>query len=110
MDKPMNSRYVYTFEDGTTTEMTLSFYGLYMLKSKNKNLYDRHNRIMAHMGKQKDDSYDELDSVLALYTAYVCANLNDIENVMTEEEFILKCGSDRVAVAKAIKALFQPKN
>lgn len=109
MDKPMNTKYVYTFEDGTTTEMTLAFYVLYMLKSKNRTLYDRHNKIMARMGNRKNDEYDEIDSVLILYTAYVCAHLND-ESIMTEEEFLIKCGSDRKAVGAAVKALLQPKN
>ena len=80
-----------------------------MLKSKNRTLYDRHNKIMARMGNRKNDEYDEIDSVLILYTAYVCAHLND-ESIMTEEEFLIKCGSDRKAVGAAVKALLQPKN
>lgn len=109
MDKPLNTKYVYTFEDDTTTEMTLAFYLLYQLRSKNRSLYDRHNKIMARMGNRKEDEYDEIDSVLILYTAYVCAHLND-ESIMTEEEFLIKCGSDRKAVGAAVKALLNPKN
>lgn len=110
MDKPLNTKYVFEFEDGSTTELTLAFYFLYMLKSKNKALYDRHNQTMARMGNRKETDYDELDSVMILYTAYVCAHIDDFDNLMSEEEFLMKCGSDRVAVAQAVKALVQPKN
>ncbi len=108
-NKSLNTKYVFEFADGTTTEMTLSFYHLYMLKNKNKALYDRHNQYMTRMSSQKGVIYDEVETILALYVAYVCAHLND-ESIMTEEEFVLKCGSDRMAVGKAFKALLQPKN
>ena len=49
MEKPMNTKYVFEFEDGTTCEMTLSFYALYLLRAKNKNLYLRYNKTMAEM-------------------------------------------------------------
>jgi hypothetical protein len=108
MNKPMNTKYVFEFEDGTTAEMTLAFYALYMLKSKNKSLYERYNQTMSRMGNQKPNEYDELDAITILYAAYVCANL-DAENIMSEEEFMYQCGSDRMAVANAVRALTQPK-
>lgn len=99
------TKYTYTFEDGTTCEMTLAFYAIYQLKGKNKELYDRYNKTMA---KASGDSAEELDTITILYTAYCCANLNE-ENIMSEEEFMIKCGSDRIAVSQAAKALTQPK-
>lgn len=109
MDKPMNTKYVFEFEDGTSCEMTLAFYVLYLLKAKNKSLYDRYNRTMNGMSDNKKD-YDELESLTILYTAYRCANINEPEeNLMSEEEFIIKCGSDRKAVGMAMQRLINPK-
>ena len=93
----------FTFWDGTKTELTLTFYALYQMKPKHKGLYERYNHIMANGMKE------ELDMVTILYTAYVCAHLNE-ENLMTEEEFMVGCGWDRQALAEAVKKLTSPKN
>ena len=109
MEKPMNTKYVFEFEDGTTCEMTLAFYALLMLKGKNKSLYDRYNKSMNGMTDKKKD-YDELESLTILYTAYRCANITEPEeNLMNETEFIIKCGSDRNGVGIAMKRLINPK-
>lgn len=109
MDKPLNTKYVYEFQDGTTAEMTLAFYALYMLRGKNKGAYERYNAAMTRMGNQKTGGYDELDTITILYTAYLCANIDGIDGAMSEEEFMLKCGSDRNSVAKAVQHLINPK-
>lgn len=101
MEKRMNTVVEYEFYDGTTVKMTLTFYALYQLKSKNKALYDRYNKIMSTKNS------DELDMITVLYVAYVCAN--DGEDLMTEEEFLFKCGSDRIALKDAVEQLLQPK-
>lgn len=107
METPkFNSTYTFEFEDGTTAEMTLTFYALFQLKSRDKSLYDRYNRALNAVSSGKGD---ELDSLTMLYVAYVCANFKG-ENLMTEEEFIIKCGCDRVAVGAAAKALTTAKN
>ena len=108
MDKPMNTKYVYEFQDGSTAEMTLAFYALYMLRGKNKEIYKRYNTTMNAMA-EKNYVYDELDTILILYTAYLCANLNDFDNVMTEEEFMMKCGCDRESIGKAMTELTTAK-
>ena len=109
MDKPMNTKYVFEFEDGSTCEMTLAFYALLMLKGKKKSLYDRYNKSMNTMTDKKKD-YDELESLTILYTAYRCANINEPEeDLMSETEFIIKCGSDRKAIGKAMQRLINPK-
>ena len=109
MDKPMNTKYVFEFEDGTSCEMTLTFYVLYLLRAKNKALYAQYNKTMSVMAEEKYE-YDELDSLIILYTAYVCANINEPEEtIMSKEEFFIKCGSDRVAVSNAVVALTNPK-
>lgn len=103
MDKKMNTIIDFEFCDGTTAKMTLTFYALYQLKAKNKALYERYNKIMS-----KQNISEELEMITVLYTAYVCANLSE-ENLMNEEEFMIKCGSDRIAIRDAIQGLTQPK-
>lgn len=108
MDKPLNTKYVYEFQDGTSCEMTLAFYALYMLRSKNKDIYKRYNATMNAMA-EKNYIYDELDVITILYTAYLCAKLNDFDNVMSEEEFLMKCGNDRDSIGKAMTELTTAK-
>lgn len=103
MDKKMNTTIDFEFYDGSKAKMTLTFYALYQLKAKNKALYGRYTKVMAStMG----GNYDELEMLTILYAAYLCANPKD---PMTEEEFLIKCGSDRVAIANAVGALINPK-
>ena len=103
MDKTaLATRYIYEFYDGTTCEMTLAFILLKKLASKNKKLYDRYNKIMSEGGK------DEFDTLTVLYTAYVCANMES-ENLMSEDEFIEKCGTDRFALSEALNTMTNPK-
>lgn len=106
MDKKMlNTNYEYELADGSTVKMTLSFYALYQLRGKNKSVYDRYNKIMAAMAK---DKMDELDNISLLYTAYLCANISETD-VISEEDFIMLCGSDREAVGTALQHLTNPK-
>lgn len=100
--KALATRYTFEFYDGTTCEMTLAFIALKKLSSKNKNLYERCQKVMANGGK------DEFDTLAVLYTAYMCANM-DSDNVLTEDEFIEKCGYDRQALMDALEALTTAK-
>ena len=103
MDKTaLATTYTFEFADGDTCQMTLSFIALKRLSSTHKALYDRQKKIMAAKPE------DEFELLTLLYTAYICANSAD-GNLMTEDEFITKCGSDREAVSEAIKALINPK-
>ena len=105
MDKKLNTHYTFTFCDGSTCEMTLQFYALYQLKSRNKALYEKYNRIINVAGK---GDADELEMITLLYIAYLC-DLPAEETPMSEEEFLIKCGSDRMEVGKAVEALIKPK-
>lgn len=100
----MKNTYIdYKFEDGESVKMTLAFYALYQLKSLNKGLYDRYNKVMTK------GASDELEMLTVLYTAYACANLGDLSNLMSEEEFLIKCGSDRYSIKDAMEKLIKPK-
>lgn len=104
-NKKLNTNYQFEFADGSTAELTLSFYGLYQLRNNHKSLYERYNKIMAGSAK---GNFEELDAITILYTAYVCANANNGE-LMSEEQFVMLCGSDRKAVGNAVTALINPK-
>lgn len=102
MDKRVSNTLVeFEFCDGNKTTMTLAFYLLYKLRTKNKPLYDRYMKIMS---KQQTD---EVETIVVLYTAYVCAHMD--EEIMSEEEFMISCGSDREKVMNAAYALTKPK-
>lgn len=103
--KMLNTTYDFELADGSTVKLTLAFYHLYQLKAKNKALYEKYNKIMS---AQSQNHYDDLENIAILYTAYCCANLNN-DDLMTEEEFMMACGSDRAAVGNALKALINPK-
>lgn len=103
MDKTaLTGTYTFEFYDGTTCEMSLAFIQLKRLSSKNKPLYTRCQKILAHGAE------DELDTLTVLYAAYNCANLDEA-NLMSEDEFIEKCGCDRQAVMKALQELTTAK-
>lgn len=92
----------YKFEDGDSVKMTLTFYAVYLLKNKNKKIYDEYNKIMAGGVKE------EIDLIVILYAAYLCANLD--AECMPFEEFIIKCGSGRRKVRETVAILQSPKN
>lgn len=104
MDKKMNTVIDFEFCDGSTEKITLQFYALYQLKAKDKKLYERYCAINA-----KPRITDELEMITILYTAYVCANLSNYESLMTEEEFMIKCGCDRKALNNAYRDMVYPK-
>lgn len=103
MAEMKNTFYDFTFEDGGSVKMTLAFYHLYQLKNINKGLYERYNKIMTTGAKE------EIEMITVLYAAYVCANITDVGNCMSEDEFMIKCGSDRYAVRNAVEALTKAK-
>lgn len=103
MANPKNTCIEFKFEDGDSVKMTLAFYALYQLKAINKGVYERYNKIMTKgIG-------EELDMITVLYAAYMCANISDTAACMSEEEFMIKCGSDRMAIKEATEQLIKPK-
>ena len=103
--KKLNTTIEYKFQDGDKVKLTLAFYSLYKLKSTNKALYDRYNKAMLSLTKEE---YDELELLTILYAAYLCAHDSDVEP-LSEEEFLYKCGSDRISVMRAVNNLTTPK-
>lgn len=104
MDKELNTTIDFEFFDGKKVKMTLFFFALNKLRSKRPDLYRRYCEVM---GRQKKGRYDEIEMITILYTAYACANMD--KELMTEEEFMFKCGADRQQVGKTVDKLLTPK-
>lgn len=102
MEKKLNTIYEFEFADGSKTDLTLAFYKLYQLKAKNPALYAKYNKLA------QNKNIDTIEMIQILYVAYVCAHL-DAEEMLTEKEFMILCGSDLKAVGKAIEVLYDPK-
>lgn len=104
-NRMLNTTYDFPLIDGSTVKLTLAFYYLYQLRSNHRDLYDRYNKIMQNTQKNE---VDILDMVTVCYVGYMCAHLND-ENILSEEEFYMMCGSDMNEVGKAMNHLVNPK-
>ena len=89
--------------DGTKVKCTLAMWRLKQLASKNKKLYETAMKVL---GKGTEDVFE---SIRVIYAAYVCANM-DSEDIMTEDEFVMMCGSDYAGINQTVSALINPKN
>lgn len=89
--------------DGSKIKLSLAFYLLYQLRSKRKDIYDKYNKIM-----QKGPE-EELQSITVLYTAYLCANLSNLDECMDEETFLMLIPDDRKTLGLTVKELVNPK-
>lgn len=90
------------FYDGTKVECTLAMYRLKRLASKDKNLY---KLAMKVLGNGTDDVFE---SIRMIYAAYICAHIDD-EELMSEDEFTMMCGSDYIGINETVQGLIDPK-
>ena len=81
-------------------DLTLDFYHLAQLETKHPKDYKRYNEA-CKAGVQND-----LDAVKVIYTAYLCANMDQMPDVMSYEEFLQKMKNGRDRVWKAYTALY----
>lgn len=105
MDAVEKNTYIdFEMADGTKVKMTLQFYRLYMLKNANrKKDYDRYNDINVNGLKE------ELDLADVLYTAYLCANVKELDSCMSKEEFLINMPEDRGYLIEKYQELVNPK-
>ena len=106
MAKGKNTFVDFELESGEKVKMTLAYYLLLGLKQQRKDVYDRYNQIMIKGPKE------ELESTTILYAAYLCAYIQGkgtADGAMSEQDFLIECGSDREAVMGAVAALTRPK-
>lgn len=93
-------------ETGEVVRATLTFYYLLQLKNKHKKVYERYNKIITN------GAADEFDNITVMYTGYLCAFLadnGDIEDAMSEEEFISALSPDREYLTECVTMLLAPK-
>lgn len=90
-------------EDGEKVQLSLAFYLLYQLRAKNKAAYEKYNAIMTHGAK------DEFENITVIYTGYLCANLDRLENCMTEIEFMQRLTPNREVLSDVLLRLIKPK-
>ena len=104
MDKKMlNTISEFELADGRVVQMTLTYFSLLQLKSKKKGVYDRYNAVMVQGPKE------ELDNVLILYTAYLCANIKNDDECLSEMEFLELMPISREYVGAVLGNLLNPK-
>ena len=77
----MENRIKYILLDGTEIEMELTLESLQQLKEKRKEDYQKVNSILLNGVR------DIFEQITILYTAYLCANIDDIDVCMSYEEF-----------------------
>ena len=100
----MNSTYWdLELNNGEVVRLTLNFGALYKLRMKDKALYDKYTAVQ----RKKDTQFEELDSTVLVYVAYVCANI-DREQIFTYEEFLDQMPSDRQILGHCITMLLMP--
>lgn len=98
----LNTTVKHTFCDGTTVDCTITMSRVLALSNKDKELHKHMSRLIS-IGSQ-----DIFEMIRFVYGAYRCANLNE-QDVLTEEEFMDKCGSDYNGISKTMKELLNPK-
>lgn len=88
--------------DGTVVKCTLAMFQLKRLANENKALYATVTKFLA---KGSEDIFEQIRVV---YAAYLCANMGEA-GLLTEDEFVIACGSDYAGVGEAVAKLIDPK-
>lgn len=98
-----NKTIVIELKTGEKVGLTLTFGLLYKLREKQKERYEKYNKIVM------DGIKDMLDYPIALYTAYLCKCVEENrEPEMTEEEFRERLTFDMREVVKVYGELYNP--
>ena len=89
---------------GIEVNLTLAFYLLKQLESKNALLAERYYKTT----QKKQTELRDTDIITILYTAYSCANMDD-PNMMDEDTFTIMLGSDRETLGGLMNQLIGAK-
>lgn len=93
----------FELNDGEVIKLVINFSLLYKLREKRKSVYETYSNTLV-MG-----SKDLFDYIQILYTAYLCANINNIDSCMNFEEFIERMPNDITSIVGMAGELIQPK-
>ena len=86
-------------KDGTKVQMTLSFGRLFRLRQNRPEIYEKYNNLAMNGMK------DELDFITYLYAAYLCANVDKLEECMDEMEFIERIPDNHMEIVVWVNRL-----
>lgn len=95
-----NTLYEIELLNGEKVNLSLTFARLYMLRAKDKPLYEKYNRLITK------EARDEVDSIFILYVAYACTHFD--EERMSFNEFLEVVPYDRAVISDAIINLLTP--
>lgn len=99
-----NTAQTLSLRNGEQVNMTLNMYALYQLKQQRKGLYTRINHILMKGAE------DVIDNATVLYCGYLCANLAELEQCMSEETFLRQLPDSLMAVIRAASQLLGVQN
>lgn len=85
--------------DGQEVEMCLTFGRLLKLREKCPETYKKYNKLAM------DGVQEEVDFPVFLYTGYLCANIETVENCMSEAEFFDKLPENHATVIGTVMKL-----
>lgn len=93
-------------ENGEVIKLTLNFTRLLQLKNKRKNIYEKYNNILLKGTKDVIE-----DSIITLYTAYLCANIEYLEDnsLMSLETFTESIPQNFILINEYNDKLLNPK-
>ncbi|MBS7131380.1 MAG: hypothetical protein KH116_10605 [Clostridium sp.] len=95
-----------TLENGEVIKLTLNFARLLQLKNKRKKDYEEYNNIYI-----KEDKDATFSAITILYTAYLCANIEHLDDntLMSKEEFMENIPQSFVLISNLSNELANPK-
>ena len=99
----MNGKIKMELENGKEVELALNFASLYKIRGLKKDVYDRYNKVIM---KGTEDTFD---TVTVLYTAYLCANVDNLDECMGEMEFMENLPYNPPELARKCNELIQQK-
>lgn len=90
--------------NGENINLTLNFYSLSLLKSKNREQYNLYNTIFMK------GANDLFAIIRIIYTGYLCANIDNSEKCYSYEEFLKLLPQDQEEVLGIVEKLMKPKS
>ena len=99
----MNGKIKMELENGKEVELALNFASLYKIRGLKKDVYDRYNKVIM---KGTEDTFD---TVTVLYTAYLCANVDNLDECMGEMEFMENLPYNPTELARKCNELISAK-
>lgn len=93
----------YKLKNGKEIELTLTFGKLMKLKNTDKETYEECMQILS-----EDNIKDMFGYVIILYTAYLCANIDNVKECITYQELIKQIKYDNILI-EIVNELIEPK-